>query len=148
MSVILEVILEETAAELDRRMREIPLSSLEGALASSDPVRDFHGALQAEGPVPSVIAEVKRASPSKGLLREEFNPVDLPLGGRGSCRAASASSRHRLSRSFALPILGHPLSEKPGFFSSNSKQLSKAHKKTPASFDVVVRQYIPIIRIA
>lgn len=77
MSAILEVILEETAVELDRRMREIPLSSLEGALASSGPVRDFHGALQAEGPVPSVIAEVKRASPSKGLLREEFDPVEI-----------------------------------------------------------------------
>ncbi len=77
MSAILEVILEETAVELDRRMREIPLSSLEGALASSGPVRDFHGALQAEGPVPSVIAEVKRASPSKGLLREEFDPLEI-----------------------------------------------------------------------
>lgn len=77
MSTILEGILEETALELDRRMGQLPLSRLERALASCDPVRDFPAALRGEGPVPRVIAEVKRASPSKGVIREEFHPVEI-----------------------------------------------------------------------
>ena len=77
MTTILEGILEETALELDRRMGQLPLSRLERALASCDPVRDFPAALRGEGPVPRVIAEVKRASPSKGVIREEFRPVEI-----------------------------------------------------------------------
>ncbi|MFQ6672757.1 MAG: indole-3-glycerol phosphate synthase TrpC [Candidatus Tectimicrobiota bacterium] len=77
MSTILETILAETAQELTRRKRQMPLARLEQALAACDPVRDFEGALHTEGPLPTVIAEVKRASPSKGLLREDFHPVEI-----------------------------------------------------------------------
>jgi indole-3-glycerol phosphate synthase len=53
-----------TAAELERRLSDVP------------PVRDFRAALEATGDV-RIIAEVKKASPSAGLLRADFDPVAI-----------------------------------------------------------------------
>lgn len=51
-------------AELLRRIADMPSP------------RDFVGALRA-APPPALIAEVKKASPSKGVIRYDFNPVDI-----------------------------------------------------------------------
>ena len=62
--------LEEVAADKAR----VPLSAVEEAARAADPVRPFGAALrvaQAEGY--GLIAEVKKASPSKGLIRENFD---------------------------------------------------------------------------
>jgi indole-3-glycerol phosphate synthase len=66
--------LEEVAADKAR----VPLSAVEEAARAADPVRPFGAALrvaQAEGY--GLIAEVKKASPSKGLIRADFEPASL-----------------------------------------------------------------------
>ncbi len=70
---ILERILEVKRAEIAAAKREVPQSELEKHLSS--PPRDFAGALRAKNP--AVIAEIKRASPSKGVLRADFDPAAI-----------------------------------------------------------------------
>lgn len=57
-----------------------PLSMLKNMVDNAPPPRDFVGALKAaylRTGVPGLIAEVKKASPSRGVLREDFDPVSL-----------------------------------------------------------------------
>jgi len=72
---ILEEIVSYKAAELEARKRELPQSCLEWALSVQQPTRDFAAALGAPGI--SLIAEIKKASPSRGVLRENLDPAEL-----------------------------------------------------------------------
>lgn len=59
---------------------KMPLVMLKKALNGAPPVRDFIGALKAaklRTGLPGLIAEVKKASPSRGILREDFDPVSF-----------------------------------------------------------------------
>lgn len=74
MNDILEQILERTASDLAKRKREISLRELESMELYSNLRRDFKKALEYNNSV-SIIAEVKKASPSKGIIRPDFNPL-------------------------------------------------------------------------
>lgn len=75
MGTILDTIVRDTRQGLDRRRREMPLSSLESKPGFGLRRRSFRGALAAEGL--RIIAESKRRSPSKGLLTESYDPAAI-----------------------------------------------------------------------
>ena len=76
MSSILERIVVSKRKEIDERRRQDSAATLESRLSSAPPVRDFRRALE-QGPGLGVIAEIKKASPSAGILRADFDPVAI-----------------------------------------------------------------------
>ena len=79
MSDILNKILSVKQAEVAAAKRTEPLEALRAAAECAPPARDFVGALRAKiaAGKPAVIAEIKKASPSKGVLRAEFHPAEI-----------------------------------------------------------------------
>ena len=73
---ILKTILRHKAREVGERAEALPLKRLAAKAERADPPRGFAAALRRriEAGDPAVIAEVKKASPSKGLLRDPFDP--------------------------------------------------------------------------
>ena len=86
MPSILDKIVAKKREELAASVAITPLSALQDSIASRPPALDFAGALRSEGI--SLIAEVKKASPSKGLLREDFQPTQLAATYHGNGAAA------------------------------------------------------------
>ena len=76
MSTILDKIVATKRQEIARAKDVRPESELRAALVDAPPVRDFFAALAADGPI-KLIAEVKKASPSKGVIRADFQPVEI-----------------------------------------------------------------------
>ena len=79
MSDILDKIISVKREEVAALMRQKPLSAMRADAESRVLTRDFVGALQSKiaAGKPAVIAEVKKASPSKGVLRADFIPADI-----------------------------------------------------------------------
>lgn len=75
MADILNKIVEVKRVEVERLKVDMPVSELEGRIEKQTPPLSLFHALS--GDTVSIIAEVKKASPSKGLLREDFDPVEL-----------------------------------------------------------------------
>ena len=79
MADILKKIIAVKTEEVARAKATRSLSGVQAAARAASPVRDFVGALRAKiaAGEAAVIAEVKKASPSKGVLREDFRPAEI-----------------------------------------------------------------------
>lgn len=76
---VLEKIIARKYEEVAERRSRTSLDELERLAAAADPVRGFAAAVQrrVKAKEAAVIAEVKKASPSKGVLRENFDPAEI-----------------------------------------------------------------------
>src|SRR5437762_7654018 len=105
---VLDRILESRRAEVEHRKKVLPETALKYGVKAATPLCDFTGALTRPGI--NIMAELKPASPSRGVLREPFDPVALAQ----SLEAAGAA---------ALSVL-----TEPEFFRGSLKNLRDARK--------------------
>jgi indole-3-glycerol phosphate synthase len=79
MKDILQTILARKAEEIIERAERVSMRELGHRLDGLPPPRDFVGALRMKGAagLPAVIAEIKKASPSQGVIRPHFDPVAI-----------------------------------------------------------------------
>jgi indole-3-glycerol phosphate synthase len=76
MATILDKIVATKREEIERAKAVVPESELRARLKDAAPVRNFFVPLAAGGPI-RLIAEVKKASPSAGIIRANFDPVAI-----------------------------------------------------------------------
>lgn len=76
MSDILADIVRHKRQEIEQAKTARPFDDLVTQLCDAPPVRDFVSHLRLSHPL-GVIAEVKKASPSAGVIRDDFHPVDI-----------------------------------------------------------------------
>lgn len=74
---ILEEILWQKEREVDHWRAKLPLAELQYLVRQMPPPKDFRAALAQDRTRPAVIAEIKKASPSAGLIRPDFDPVAI-----------------------------------------------------------------------
>ena len=79
MADVLDEILAVKREEVAAAQKLRPLAEIRAAALAAAPTRDFEGAMRAKiaQGLPAVIAEVKKASPSKGVLRADFDPETI-----------------------------------------------------------------------
>ncbi len=94
---ILDRILDRTRADVAERGRRVPLVELRARCRDRAPARDFLGALRRDADARlrrrgsiRVVAEIKKASPSRGVIRGDFDPAAL-------ARSYAAAGAHALS---------------------------------------------------
>ena len=90
VSTILNKIVNQKSVEIAARKSELPRHRLVQQLDEAPPVRGFYFALKdcIQAGQDAVVAEVKRASPSIGMIREEFDPIEIAqsyLDGGAAC---------------------------------------------------------------
>jgi indole-3-glycerol phosphate synthase len=74
---ILEKIVWKKEAEVAKLREKLSLRDLQREIFSAPPARNFVEALRQGKTTPALIAEVKKASPSRGVIREDFDPVAI-----------------------------------------------------------------------
>lgn len=73
---ILDTIIENKIIEIEDAKKSLPLESIRERLEGFEAPKDFFGAINPGGAL-KIIAEIKHASPSKGIFREDFDPVKI-----------------------------------------------------------------------
>ena len=92
--MILNTIVAHKRRELKRDRERAPFQTLKSRIHDLPPTRDFRAALAVPGAV-NLIAEVKRKSPSKGIIREDFDPVEIAkIYARNGASAISVLTDH------------------------------------------------------
>ncbi len=86
--MILEKIVQDNLPELEARKRRVPLERIMQQAQQQPPPLDFAAALR--GGDIRIIAEVKKASPSRGVIRADFDPVAI-AGTYAACGVAAIS---------------------------------------------------------
>ena len=114
---ILEEIVWHKKQEVAQMRQEMPLIAIQDQLTAAPPVRDFLLALQQSPNQPSLIAEVKKASPSRGVIRADFDPIAIAqayVRGGASCLSVltdekffsgSFNNLRTIRQHVALPLL-------------------------------------------
>ena len=74
--MILDTIIAHKQQELQIEEEQVPLATLKSKLANLPPTKDFRAAIAQSGNI-NLIAEVKKKSPSKGIIREDFDPIQI-----------------------------------------------------------------------
>src|SRR6201986_2414943 len=72
----LDKIVASKRREIEAAKAAVPEATVRAAAEAAPAARNFFGALAATGPI-KLIAEVKKASPSAGVIRADFNPVEI-----------------------------------------------------------------------
>src|SRR3984957_2266433 len=108
---VLDRILESRRAAVEHRKRVLPETALKYGVAAATPLRDFPAALSRD--TLNVIAELKPASPSRGVMRDPFAHVAI-------AQSLSANS------AAALSVL-----TEPEFFGGTLKNMRDARKEIP-----------------
>ncbi|MEH1820636.1 MAG: indole-3-glycerol phosphate synthase TrpC [Nostoc sp.] len=114
---ILEDIVSHKRQEVAQMQQELPLGSLRQQLNAAPTVRNFLTALQENSNQPSLIAEVKKASPSRGIIRADFDAIAVAQAyerGGAACLSiltdqkffqGSFDNLRRVRSQVALPLL-------------------------------------------
>jgi len=84
--MILDDIVADKILEIEARKRKLPLKELKEVAQEQPRPLNFASALRGEGV--RLIAEVKKASPSRGVIRSDFNPVEIALTYAGNGASA------------------------------------------------------------
>ncbi len=74
---ILEEIVWEKEREVEVARKKTPLDTLKSKINDLSEPKEFINALRNAAVLPAVIAEIKKASPSKGVIREQFDPINI-----------------------------------------------------------------------
>ena len=74
--MILDTIIAHKQKELQIEAEQVPLTKLKSKLANLPPTKDFRAAIAQSDNI-NLIAEVKKKSPSKGIIREDFDPIQI-----------------------------------------------------------------------
>ncbi len=93
--MILDQIVADNLPELEARKHSFPLAELKQVASEQPPPLDFASVLRGDGI--QLIAEVKKASPSKGVIRPDFNPVEIAqtyAGNGASAISVLTEARH------------------------------------------------------